>query len=196
MVLEVLLAVADVVSWLGALTLVLAGVAKIRRPYAAAQFAHTVGLPSSVSGVRVAALTEVVIAFAILVSTRALALGVLTAVFFAALLAWHWISTGTARVSCGCFGRADSIPVIPHLVGLGAFTLSAAIVGLASRGAFVAVLGDVSTVEALVLVFLLGTTLLLAIGVLGAGRSQPAAWSASRPQFSAGTFELVKESAS
>lgn len=193
---EGLLAVADIATWLGVLTLVTAGAAKIRRPHAAAQFAHTVGLPSGLSIVRAAGLAELVIGCAIVVSTVALVPGALAAVFFASLLTWHWARTGTARVSCGCFGGAESMPIVPHLVGLGAFTLAAVVVLLASREPLAAVLRRASIAEALVLACLLGATLLFVGGVLAVRRSKPPSPSAPRPHVSASTFQLAKESAS
>ena len=97
-------ALATALTTVAALLVVVAGIAKLARPYAAVDAIGDVGLPSSATFVRALALGELGVGAASLLTASSLAraLLVLTYVGFAAFVALG-MRRGT-RASCGCFG--------------------------------------------------------------------------------------------
>ncbi len=107
--------------------LALAGVAKLARPAAAAEFLGSFGLPRSTTLVRVGALVELAAAAVVLVrpGPAAAAIAVLFSVF---ALATAWQLRRGSDVPCGCFGSSESPSTRAHLV----LNLAGAAVALAA----------------------------------------------------------------
>ena len=110
------LALVDVVAWLGAAVLVSAGALKLRRPVPAALFIRRLGLPASPVTVRAPRRGRgrrgrararrggaAVLAVA----------GLLYAAFLASLAA-YWLRAGERSVSCGCFGGSAAVALGPR----------------------------------------------------------------------------------
>lgn len=129
---EVIDVVATVVAWIGAGLLVLAGIAKLRRPSATTAALRLVGLPEDVRAVRMLGLVEVV------VGAAALAVG---GIWFAALAALYLgfvvvvVRARTDATSCGCFGTEDEVPMTSlHLAVDVAVAVAAAAAVLVGSG--------------------------------------------------------------
>jgi hypothetical protein len=88
-----------------AAVLLLAGVAKLRSPGAAAQALRTVGLPGSEALVRALAVAEVVLAIACLIAPAAATAGALACAY--AAFAVVAVALVRQRAACGCFGDSD-----------------------------------------------------------------------------------------
>jgi hypothetical protein len=162
--------VLNIVVWLNAAVLLLAGALKLNHPRPAAGFLARVGLAPSVPLVRAAALVEVAVGFGVLAFgglEAALAAACLDAAFLG-LLAYYHVRTGKTEVSCGCFGSSGTVPLVPHMTALAVAviaTLASTAVGLES---FASVLTETPLVEAL----LLSVLLVLTLGLLAAASSE------------------------
>lgn len=162
--------VLDILVWLSAAVLLLAGGLKLAHPRPAAGFLAQFGLAPAVLLVRAAALVEVAVGFAVLAFggfLAALAAACLNAAFLG-LLAYYHVRTGKTEVSCGCFGSSGIVPLVPHMTALAVAviaTLASTVVGLES---FASVLTEIPLVEAL----LLSVLLVLTLGLLAAASSE------------------------
>ncbi len=109
--------------------LILAGLAKVRRPSATAAALQELSVPSPLVAARLLGAVEVVIGLgAIATGSRLLWLGV--AISYAAFTAFVlWALADSSNVgSCGCFGREDT----PATAGHAAFNAAAAALALIS----------------------------------------------------------------
>ncbi len=112
-----------------ALLLVLAGIAKARRPADTVVALRAAGLPATSVLVRAGALAEVAIGGSALASgDRATA--ILVALSYAAftLFVVTALRRATPLASCGCFGKPDTPPTWTHVVITGAATCAAIVV--------------------------------------------------------------------
>ena len=104
----------------------LAGVAKLARPGDTAGALRAARLPSAALAVRAGALVEVGIAVAALIAPGPIPPALVAAsytafaLFVAVALAKRW-----PLASCGCFGRADTLPTVSHVVLNAAAALAA-----------------------------------------------------------------------
>ena len=171
------LAVVDVLAWLGAAVLVAAGLLKLWSPLPAARFFHRLGLPASPVAVRLGAGLEIVAGAAVLASGEPAALAVAVACYasFLAALANHRLNTGERFVSCGCFGTSGAVPVLPHAIALAVVLCSTAVAAVAGREPLAAVVASVAPFEAMLLVVLLALTVTSAVGYSTGGASRSAA---------------------
>jgi hypothetical protein len=164
------LALGDVLAWLGATVLVAAGLLKLWSPLPAARFLRALHLPASRLAVRGGAVLEITAGAAVLVigGPAMVAAGVLYAGFLAAL-ATHRVRTGERTVSCGCFGSSAAIPVLPHAAAIAVVLGSTTATALAGREPLAAVLTSIAPVEAALLLVLLALALVTALGYSTAG---------------------------
>ena len=112
-----------------ALLLVLAGVAKARRPADTVVALRAARVPASSALVRAGALAELTVGIAALVNgSRATA--VLVALSYAAFTAFVVMALrrSTPLASCGCFGKPDTPPTWTHVVITTAATFAALVV--------------------------------------------------------------------
>jgi hypothetical protein len=170
---RMVLALADVLVWLGAAVLVAAGLLKLWSPLPAARFLRALHLPASRLAVRGGAVLEVTAGGAVLAvggPAAMVAAGLLYAGFLAAL-AGHRLRTGERTVSCGCFGSSAAIPVLPHAAALAVVLGSTTATALAGREPLAAVLASLAAVEAALLLVLLVLALVTALGYSTAGSS-------------------------
>jgi methylamine utilization protein MauE len=102
--------------FVAAAILALAGIAKIRDPRPAELALSSVGLPVSVTSVRVLGSVEVLIGLLVYVwPTRGAALGLATAYLaFAIFILYLRALPGHQERSCGCLGRAATPPTVLH----------------------------------------------------------------------------------
>lgn len=116
---QVLTATAWSVTWIGAVLLVVAGVAKVARPAATSETLALAGLPDRPLTARLLGLGEIAVGAVVVLTGHALAVGTLAAAYVAfAVVAWWLLRTD--RGSCGCFGEVDAplsrIHVVTDLV--------------------------------------------------------------------------------
>jgi hypothetical protein len=165
------LAIVDVLAWLGAAVLVAAGVLKLRSPRPAAGFLVRLGLPASAATVRVAAVLEIAAGAAVLVSGDPAALAAAGSFYSAFLgaLARHRLRTGERTVSCGCFGSSAAVPVVPHATALAIVLSATGVAAAAGRDAFASVLAALAPADVLLLLVLLGLAVTAALGYSTAG---------------------------
>lgn len=190
----------DLVTWLAALVLIIAGILKWLRPRPAAQFLAAQRLPSSTALVRSLAGIELAVgACALILGGLWLLLVATLYALFAATLLVHRRRTGARAVSCGCLGTSVEMPIRSH-VALALLMAAASFVGaLADRRGLGPVLTHVALGSAVLLVALLGLTLCLLSGLARtaslhrrstatlAGGSGPQVSSAPPPTFAVGT---------
>src|SRR5262245_55552674 len=158
-------ALGDVVAWLGAAVLVVAGVGKVLHPVPAALFVRRLGLAATPTTVRVASLAETAVGLLVLTvgGVAALAAAALIYAAFLTALASYTIRTGERSVSCGCFGGSAPVAVVPHAAALLAVLVATAASAIAGRGSLLAVLGDLAPVEATLLLVLLVLTVVVLV---------------------------------
>ena len=171
------LAVVDILAWLGAAVLVVAGLLKLRSPLPAASFLQRLRLPASPLAVRIAALLEIAAGATVLAYGEQAALvpaGSFYASFLVAL-AGHRLRTGERSVSCGCFGNSAAVPVLPHAIALAVVFCATAVAALAAREPFTSVVASVAPAEALLLLVLLALAVAAVLGYSTAGSSATAA---------------------
>ncbi len=174
------LALLDVMAWLGAAVLVAAGALKLRRPVPAALFIRRVGLPASPVTVRALAVLETAVGLLVLTVGGAAVLaaaGVLYLAFLASLARYRF-RTGERTVSCGCFGRSAAVALVPHAAALLVALAATTVVALTGRQSLTAVLGAVPPAEAALLLMLLALGLVVVLGA-STGMSAPQ----ERPSF-------------
>jgi uncharacterized membrane protein YphA (DoxX/SURF4 family) len=159
-------AIADVGSWLGASILLIAGALKVANPLTATKFLHRLRFRAPALTVRVIAVAELAGGAAVLVGGGRAALAAAAALYAAFLISIlvHRATTGESAVSCGCFGSATVIKVVPHAVALGIALAATAAVLAGSRAAFVTVCASLTPTQVVLLVALLCVTLLILTG--------------------------------
>jgi hypothetical protein len=161
------LAVVDVLVWLGAAVLGVAGVLKLRRPIPAALFLRRLGVPASPLVVRVSAVLETAAGILVVASGGAAVLaaaGVLYVAFLASLAGYR-LRTGERSVSCGCFGGAATVPLLPHATALLVTLAATMVAAVTTRDSLVVVVSSVAPVDAALLLVLLALTVVAALGL-------------------------------
>ncbi len=126
----------SLVSWIGALTLICAGVAKAVSPATAASFFARTGVPLPRLTVRIAVVVECTVGVGLLVTASRWALGTQATLYaaFTCVLLLYRIRTGERTISCGCFGGPAPLPVKPHIAAVSiAFIASLGAIGLDPR---------------------------------------------------------------
>lgn len=113
------------IAWIGAGLLLLAGVAKVRAPAAAADSLALAGLPDRPVLARLLGVGEVVLALAVLVTGHVLA-AIALALAYAAFTGVSWWLLRTDQGSCGCFGAVDAPLSRIHVVTNAAVAVAAA----------------------------------------------------------------------
>lgn len=113
------------IAWIGAGLLLLAGVAKVRAPAAAADSLALAGLPDRPVLARLLGVGEVVLALAVLVTGHVLA-AIALALAYAAFTGVSWWLLRTDQGSCGCFGEVDAPLSRIHVVTNAAVAVAAA----------------------------------------------------------------------
>jgi Methylamine utilisation protein MauE len=168
------LALVDVVVWLGAAILVAAGALKLWRPVPAALFIRRLGIPASPVTVRDLAVVEAAVGVLVLTMAGAavlVAAGGLYAAFLASLAAYR-VRTGERSVSCGCFGASATVPLAPHAAALVVALAATTVAVLTGRESLISVLGSQTLAEAALLLVLLA---LVVMALVGASTGVPAA---------------------
>lgn len=129
-------------TWVGAALLLLAGVAKIRRPVANADALAMSGFPSSAGTARALGAGEVLLGAVVLATGSLLAAGALGLAYLAfAVVAGRLLRAGAS--SCGCFGEVDA-PLSRIHVAVNAVLAVAG--GVAATGSVPAVAGPLEVV--------------------------------------------------
>jgi len=179
------LALVDVVVWLGAAILVAAGALKLRRPVPAALFIRRLGIPASPVTVRALAVVEAAVGVLVLAVAGAavlVAAGLVYAAFLASLAAYR-LRTGERSVSCGCFGASTAVALGPHAAALVVALAATTVAALTGRESLITVLGSQSIAEAALLLVLLA---LVVVVLVGASTGVPAAADPGPPVFRVG----------
>jgi hypothetical protein len=175
-------AMAGVVAWLGAMVLVLAGVAKLFRPHTAREFLTALHLPSAPVVVRAMAGVEIAAGGAEL-GTRFIgalvAVIALYAAFVVVLVAHRW-RTGARVITCGCFGSDLGIPLLPHVFLLVILALGTALDAASARASFSSVLTSSSPLLGAFLVTLFIVMVCLLVALLSLGGTRPTQMRAQR----------------
>jgi hypothetical protein len=169
------LALVDVLTWLGAAVLVAAGALKLRRPVPAALFLRRLRTPASPVTVRAIAGAEVLAGLLVLTiggPAVLVAAGVLYAAFLASLVAYR-VRTGERSVSCGCFGASAAVALVPHAVAVLVALAATAVAALTARDPLPRVLGSVTLPEAGLLLVLLALTVVALLGASTGGAAAP-----------------------
>jgi hypothetical protein len=158
-------ALGDVVVWLGAAVLAVAGVGKVRHPVPAALFVRRLGIPATPASVRAGAVVETAVGLLVLTvgGTAAPAAAALIYAAFLAALAGYVIRTGERSFSCGCFGGSAPVAILPHAAALLAALVATAASAIAGRDALLAVLGSLTLAEATMLLVLLALTVVVLV---------------------------------
>jgi hypothetical protein len=167
------LAVVDVLAWLGATVLVVAGALKLVSPLPAARFLLALRLPAAPLAVRVVAALEIAAGTAVLAFGAPAALAAAGALYasFLAALAGHSLRTGERTVSCGCFGSGATVAVLPHAAALALMLAATAVAAFAGREPLASVVASVAPTEAVLLLALLAVAVAAALGYSTAGSS-------------------------
>jgi hypothetical protein len=168
-------ALGDVVAWLGAGVLVVAGIGKIRHPVPAALFVRRLGIPATPATVRAGAVVETAVGLAVLAAGGVVGLAaaaVIDAAFLVALASYA-VRTGERSVSCGCFGGSAPVAVLPHAAALLAALVATAASAVAGRRSLVAVLGSLAPAEAALLLVLLALTVVVLVASSPATSPEP-----------------------
>lgn len=162
------LALTDVLTWIGALLLVFAGLAKLKRSTAAIVFVRQLGIPWSTQAVRLIAAAEVTTGLAALLLGSLsiyVAAALLYTVFAAALLVFQQ-RTGEAVVSCGCFGSSATVAVLPHVAALTVVGASTLVAAFGSHESLLHVLASLPLIESILLSTLMAATIAAVLGTL------------------------------
>ena len=166
--------------------LILAGLAKMRRPSATASALRELSIPSPLAAARLLGVAEVVVGvLAIAAGERILWVGVAAA--YTAFLGFVlWALADSSRVgSCGCFGREDT-PVTPSHAAFNAAAAALGWIAVVDPVSLAAL--DLSIVEAIVAIALIAAGIAISIAALtvlprtlkaAQGKAQP-----SVPEFS------------
>ncbi len=112
---QVLAAMAWSVAWIGAALLVLAGLAKVRRPAATADTLALAGLPDRPGPARVLGVGEVILGAAVLLTGEPVPVAIL-ALAYATFAGVSGYLLRTGQGSCGCFGEVDAPLSRVHVV--------------------------------------------------------------------------------
>lgn len=154
------------VTWVSAAVLLLAGVAKARRPTVdGLAFA---GLPDSRMLARTLGVAECLLAAAILLSSHWLA-AALAAVTWATFTIVSWRMVRSGRGSCGCFGEVDAPMTRVHVVVNGAFTVATVVAAIVPAPVPEAALTRIVLVAALSIAAVLVKMLLTLVPALADG---------------------------
>lgn len=173
---------ADVVAWLGALLLVLAGLAKLFRPHTARQFLAALHLPSSLVAVRLVSGVEIAAGGAKLGTSSvgaSVAAIALYAAFVVVLVGHRW-RTGARVITCGCFGSDVGIPLLPHVFLLATVAVGTALDAASPRVSFSDVLASSSPLLGVLLLTLFIVMACLLVALLSLGGTRPAQMRAHR----------------
>lgn len=155
-------ATAWAVTWVGATLLVVAGVAKFRRPAVTSESLAMAGMPDRPSLARALGVGEVLLAIVVLASGHRLAAGVLGLGYLGFAIVSGYLLTQD-RASCGCFGEVEAPLSRVHVVTNGAIAAAA---GLAAATGPAALPGSVGVFLLLALLASTGAGLVRALLVL------------------------------